>query len=305
MEKRELNVVTGASGFTGRYITRRLLSLGKAVRSLTGHPERPSPFGDQVQAVPFNFDRPDELADNLRGATTLYNTYWVRFPHGKATYGGAVQNTRTLLRAAEEAGVRRLVHISITSPSEDSPLPYFRGKALVESAIIQSSLSYAIIRPTVIFGPEDILINNLAWFLRRFPLFPVAGSGNYPVQPVYVDDVAEQAVRVAHDSANIVMDAAGPETYSYNELIRLIAAKVHSKARTVHVRPGLMLFLARFSGYLVKDVVLTKDELTGLMQGLLVSASPPTGSTSLGEWLEDHGDTVGSRYASELARHFR
>ncbi len=305
MTRTELNVVTGAFGYSGKYITCRLLSMGKVVRTLTGHPDRSSPFGDQVKAVPFNFDKPRELVDSLRGATTLYNTYWIRFPRGEATFDRAIENTKTLIKAAEEAGVRRFVHISISNASKDSPLPYFRGKGRVEEAIAQSNLSYAIIRPTVVFGTEDILINNIAWFLRRFPLFPVGGSGDYRTQPVYVEDMAEIAVRAAHEDDNMAVDAVGPETYTYGELVRLIAQTVNSKAKIAHVRPRLALFLARLVGYLVRDVVLTRDEIEGLMTGLLISKGPPTGQTRLSQWLEQNRDRVGTRYASELQRHYR
>ena len=305
MNDAELNVVTGAFSYTGKYITRRLLAMGKAVRTLTGHPDRPSPFGDRVQALPFNFDRPTELAESLRGATTLYNTYWVRFPRGKLTYDRAVENTKTLIKAAEQAGVRRLVHISIVNASEDSLLPYFSGKGRVETAIAESDLSYAILRPTVIFGAEDILINNIAWFLRRFPLFPIGGLGDYRIQPVYVEDLADLAVAAGQDDANAVADAAGPETFTFDAMVRLIAEVTRSRSRIVHVRPGLARFLARLVDYVVRDVVLTREEMEGLMAGLLVSHVPPSGQTRLSQWLEQNRDTVGKKYASEMQRHYR
>jgi len=301
----ELNVVTGAFSYTGKYIARRLLSTGKKVMTLTGHPDRPNPFGDRVSVASFHFDDPSELIRSLRGATTLYNTYWVRFPHGTDTFDKAVGNTKTLIKAAREAGVRRIVHISVTNASEDSPLPYFRGKGLLENAIVHSGLSYAIIRPTLIFGVEDILINNIAWLLRRFPVFAVPGAGDYRVQPVFVEDVAEMAVRAADGEEDIVIDAAGPETYTFDELVRLIAERIHSRARIVHLRPGLALFLTKAIGYLVRDVVLTRAEVEGLMANLLVSASPPTGQALLSDWLRENADSVGARYASELSRHFR
>jgi len=119
------------------------------VKTLTGHPERPDPFGNQVIAVPFNFDDPAALIDELSGATTLYNTYWVRFSRGEVSFDRAVENSKTLVRAAKEAGVGRIVHVSITNPSLDSSLPCFNGKAQVEEAIIASGVSYAIVRPTV------------------------------------------------------------------------------------------------------------------------------------------------------------
>ncbi len=305
MEIPELNVVTGAFGYTGKYITRRLLSMGKRVKTLTGHPNRQNPFGDQVSVAPFNFDSQSELTKSLRGATTLYNTYWVRFSDGQVTFDKAIENTKTLIKAAEEAGVRRIVHVSITNASEESPLPYFRGKGLLEKAIIHSKLSYAIIRPTVIFGPEDTLINNIAWLLRRFPVFAVIGSGDYRIQPVFVEDVAEIAVSVAQRDDNIVMDAVGPEIYTFDELVRLIAAKIRARVWIVHSRPGLALFLSRLVGYMVNDVVLTRDEVEGLMSNLLVSESPPTGQTRLSDWLGQNAGSVGTKYASELSRHYR
>jgi len=305
METPELNIVTGAFGYTGKYITRRLLAMGKRVRTLTGHPDRPNPFGDQVDVAPFNFDNPGELVGSLRGATTLYNTYWVRFPHGEASFDKAVENTKTLIKAAKDAGVNRVVHVSITNASEGSPLPYFRGKGLVEKAIVGSGLSYAIIRPTVIFGAEDILINNIAWMLRRLPVFAVLGSGDYRLQPVFVEDMADVTVSAAHRAENLIVDAVGPEVFTFNELVHLIAEKIGSRARIIHLMPELALLLSRLIGYVVNDVVLTRDEIEGLMAGLLVSDGPPTGQMRLSDWLAENADLVGVRYASELSRHYR
>jgi NADH dehydrogenase len=305
VETAELNVVTGAFSYTGRYITRRLLSMGKRVRTLTGRPNRENPFGYQVSASPFSFDNLSQLTKSLQGATTLYNTYWVRFPHGQVTFDKAVENAQRLIKAAEEAGINRIVHISITNPSEESPFPYFRGKGLVEKAITRSKLSYAIVRPTVIFGAEGILINNIAWLLRRFPIFAISGSGGYRIQPVFVEDVAEIAVSAGHKGDNMVMDAVGPEIFTFDEFIQLIADKVHSRAKIVHLRPGLVLSLGKLIGYAVRDVVITKDEIEGLMSNLLVSESPPAGQTRLSEWLEQNADSVGAKYASGLERHYR
>jgi len=300
----ELNVVTGAFSYTGKYITQRLLSIGKKVMTLTNRVDREDVFGHQVQALPFNFDKPKELADSLRGATTMYNTYWVRYPHGQVSFDKAVENSKTLITAAKEAGIRRIVHISITNASEDSPFPYFRGKALVEKAIMQSKLSYAIIRPTVIFGTEGILINNIAWLLRRFPIFAIPGSGNYRLQPVFVEDLAEIAVSAGHREDSVVIDAVGPDVFTYEELITLIARNISSRASIVHVSPMLTLFLARLIGYVVRDVVITRDEIDGLMSNLLISEGPPTGHTRLNEWLKQKGNGVGAKYFSGLRRQY-
>jgi NADH dehydrogenase len=300
----ESNIVTGAFSYTGKYITRQLLSMGESVKTLTGRPIGENPFGYQVSAFPFNFGNPKQLTESLEGATTLYNTYWIRCSHGRVTFDKAIENTKTLIRAAEVAGVQRIVHISITNPSEESPFPYFGGKALVEKAISHSKLSYAIIRPTVIFGTEGILINNIAWLLRRFPIFAVFGSGDYRIQPVFVEDVAEIAVNAGHKDDNVVIDAIGPEVFSFDGLVQLIAKKTHSRAKVIHVSPMLALLLARLIGLTVKDVVITKDEVQGLMSNLLVSESPPTGQTCLSEWLEQNADMVGASYVSDLQRHY-
>lgn len=299
-----MNVVTGAFSYTGKYIARRLLAMGEPVRTLTGHPGRLDPFGGRVEAMPLTFDRPAELTGALRGASTLYNTYWVRFEYGKVTFESAVQNTLNLFQAAREAGVGRIVHVSITGASVQSALPYFRGKGRLEEALATSGLSYAILRPTLIFGREDILINNIAWMLRTFLVFAVPGDGRYRVQPVYVDDVAQIAVDAGHQTANLVLDAVGPETYAYEDLMRLVAGAVGRRARIVHLPPALMLLASRLLGGLVRDVVLTRDEIAGLMAGLLVSGGPPTGTTRLSRWLLENAASVGARYVSELERHF-
>jgi NADH dehydrogenase len=303
-EEQSLNVVTGAFGYTGKYITRRLLSMGQRVKTLTGHPNRPNPFGDQVSVAPFNFDNPAALVESLRGATILYNTYWVRFPHGRITYEQAVENTKTLFQAAKEAGVRRIVHVSIANPSEESSLSYYQRKAVLEKVLIESELSYAIIRPTVIFGDEGILINNIAWLLRRFPVFAVPGAGDYKIQPIFVEDMAEIVVTAGAKDENMILDAVGPEVYTFDALVRLISKTVRSRAVIVHVNPEPAFFLSKLIGYLVQDVVLTRDEVEGLIANLLVSSGPPTGRTRLSDWLRQNAETVGIRYASELQRHY-
>ena len=302
---REFDVVTGAFSYTGKYITQRLLDAGKTVRTITGHPSNPNPFGKQVEIAALDFHDTAELVQSLRGASVLYNSYWVRFSHGRVTFDEGVSNSRILIQAAKEAGVRRIVHLSIANPSLDSHLPYYSGKARVEKAIIESGLSYAILRPTVIFGGEDILINNIAWFVRHMPFFAVPGSGQYQLQPIFVEDIAELAVNAGQHENNFAIDAVGPEIFSFDDLVRLIAVAVHSKTRLVHVRPGVALSMLRLVEPFVGDVVLTREEIDGLMANLLVSKEPPTGQTRFSEWLGQYQSILGVKYASELKRHYR
>jgi uncharacterized protein YbjT (DUF2867 family) len=305
MSHAERDIVTGAFGFTGRHIARRLLDAGRQVRTLTTHTNRPDPFDGRLEVAPLDFDEPTALTRHLRGADVLYNTWWIRFERGGRTFEQAVRNSRALLRAAEEAGIRRIVHVSIANPALDSPLPYYRGKAQVEEAILRSRLSYAILRPAVLFGDEGLLIHNIAWMLRHLPVFGVPGGGDYRLRPICVEDLAELAVAAGTRDENEILDAVGPETFTFDALVRLIAGTVQSRARILHLPPGLALFAARLIGLAVHDVVLTKDEVRGLMADLLVTHGPPNGSTPLSAWLAQNADTLGLHYASELRRHFR
>jgi NADH dehydrogenase len=299
------SVVTGAFGYIGKYIARRLLEQGEQVTTITNHPNNPNPFGNAVQALPYNFDKPDQLTTSLRGATALYNTYWIRFEYGGATFRQAVQNTITLFQCAKRAGVRKIVHISVTHASSRSNLPYFAGKGQLEEALINSGVPYGIVRPTVVFGKEDILVNNIAWLVRKFPFFPIFGTGNYRVQPVFVDDLAALAVARARDDKSAIVDAIGPETFSFYEFVRLIASKIKPQIKLLRMPPAIGISMGRLIGLALGDVILTRDELQGLMDNLLTSDQAPTGATRFSDWLESHKHEVGAMYSSELRRHFK
>jgi len=296
--------VTGAFGYSGKYITRRLLACNEEVITLTGHPNRPDPFGGKVKAYPLDFDETG-MARSLQGVDVLVNTYWVRFDKGENTQPRAVENTRRLVEAAKAAGVKRIVHISITNPSAESHLPYFWGKAANEKAVTESGLGYAILRPTVLVGDEDILINNIAYLLRRFPFFALPGDGSYKLQPVYVDDVAELVVEGVYRTDNYISDAVGPDIFTFREMVELIGDKIGAKRPLIPVPPRLALLAAQFMSLFVGDVILTREEVDGLMAGLLVSKEPPRGKTHLADWLEKNKDRVGAKYASEIKKHYQ
>ena len=298
-----MDVVTGAFSFTGRYVAARLLELGRAVRTLTRHPQSASPFGARVEAFPLDFDL-NTLAERLRGADTLYNTYWIRSPRGNLTFERVLDNTAILLDAARQAGVRRVVQLSVSNASASSPLPYFRGKALAEEALSSSGLSYAIVRPLLVFAREDVLVNNIAWLLRRLPLFVVPGSGRYTLQPVAVEDVAELAVEVGSGTEPTVMDAAGPDIFSFEEFVRLVREAVGSRAAIVHGSPRLALGLSALTGKILRDTLVTRAELAGLMQDLLTSQAAPTGTRRFADWLGENADSVGQSYVSERLRNW-
>lgn len=304
MPEQELHVVTGAYGYSGKYIASRLLKEGHRVRTLTGSVRRSNPFGDQVEPVPFYFDDFDRLVESMRGARVLYNTYWIRFNYTSPGFqhSVAVENTLKMIAAAKAAGIQRFVHVSITNPSEDSNLEYFSGKAHLERALAESGLSYAILRPTVLFGQEDVLINNIAWLLRRLPVIGIFGDGQYRLQPIYVDDLARLAVEQGRESRNCIIDAIGPETFTYRDLVLTIGSIIDRLRPLVYIPPVLGYLAGWAIGKYVGDVLITRPEIEGLMRGLLYTDSPPTGETRLTEWTKEHADTLGIKYASELAR---
>jgi NADH dehydrogenase len=301
----DLHAVTGAFGYSGRYIAHRVLQAGRQVRTLTNARPVTDPFNGRVQVAPLDFDHADLLTASLRGVRVLYNTYWVRFNHRWFTHAEAVRNTRRLFDCAREAGVERIVHVSITNPSLESPLEYFRGKAELEAALSSSGVSYAILRPTVLFGKEDILINNIAWVLRHFPVFGLFGDGQYRLQPIYVDDLAAVAVHQGTLRDNVIVEAIGPETFTFRELVRAIGRIIGRPRPLVSLPPVVGYAVGRALGPLLGDVVITRDEIRGLMADLLYVAAPPAGSTTLTGWAHEHREHLGRRYASELARRRR
>lgn len=296
--------VTGAFSYSGKYITKRLLARGEEVITLTNHPNRPNPFNGQVKAYPLDFDEAG-MTRSLQGVEVLVNTYWVRFDKGENTQPRAVENTRKLVNAAKAAGVKRIVHISIANPSADSHLPYYWGKAANEKAVTDSGLSYAIVRPTVLIGGgEDILINNIAFLLRRFPFFFIPGDGKYGIQPVHVEDLADLTVEGVYSAENYAIDAVGPDSYTFKELVQLVGETIGVRRPLISVPPRLALLAAQFLSLFVKDVILTPEEVDGLMANLLVSKEPARGRIRFDEWLRKNHRDVGAQYASELKKHY-
>jgi len=300
-----IDAVTGAFGYTGRYLSRRLQDAGRQVRTLTDHPRAQPPGEPPIDVRPFAFDDPRALSASLRGVDTLYNTYWVRYTHAGTTYEQGVRNSRRLIEAAADAGVRRLVHVSITKPRHDSFYAYYRGKAEVEDAVRASGLSYAIVRPTVLFGGDDILVNNIAWLVRRFPVFAVPGDGRYRLRPVATADLADLCVRLAGEPDDVTVDAVGPESFAFEDLVAAVARAVGSRCRTVHLPLAVVGTVLPVLGLLTRDVVLTTDELRGLMAEYVHVDGEATCPTRLSTYLAGRGRELGATYQSELSRRRR
>ena len=296
------HAVTGAFGYSGRQIAKRLLERGCEVVTLTNKPPQPELFGQSIAAFPFTFDNPDQLARSLEGIQVLYNTYWVRFNHKNFTHADGVRNSGILFEAAKRAGVRRIVHVSIANPSMDSPFEYYRGKAVIENKLRESGVSHSILRPTVLFGHGDILMNNIAWTLRRFPVVGYFGKGDYHIRPIHLDDFADLAVEHGMRDGNEIVDAVGPEDYPYKALLLTAAEILGLKNLLVPVPVWLGHSVAKVIGRVQNDIFLTRQEIGTLMANLLTSSAPTTGGISLREYLRKNRETIGRSYANELFR---
>jgi NADH dehydrogenase len=301
----QLDVVTGAFSYSGAAIARGLLERGHQVRTLTGHPGR-APAGTPIDCRPLDFSDERQLSVSMAGAHVLYNTYWVRFAHGSVSHEQAVANSRVLFSAAVSAGVQRIVHVSITNPSADSPDPYFRGKAAVEHALANCGVrSYAVARPAILFGGDGVLLNNIAWLLRRLPVFAIGGHGDYRLRPVHVDDLAELCVALGARTDTTVLDAVGPESLTFRQLVETIRAAVGSRSILVPVPGAVIPLMADLLSVMLRDTLLTADEYASMAAGRADSDGPTTGKIVLTDWIAAHGDQLGRRYANELDRHFR
>jgi NADH dehydrogenase len=309
MEVREVAparaAVTGSFGFTGRALTERLLAAGHEVVTLSRRSGTGDPLAGRIAVRPLDLERADELQASLEGVETLFNTYWLRFPRGGSTFELAVARSAALLAAARGAGVRRVVHVSVVNAAADAETPYVRAKAALEAVVRSSGLEWAIVRPTLTYGPDDILINNLAWALRRLPVYGLPGLGRYTVQPVHVHDVARICLEAAAGPSGMTLDAAGPETMRYRELVDRVRAAIGSSSIVVPMPGFLVLAAAWVLGLVVRDVVLTRDEIRELTSSLLTSHEPPRGEIRISNWLPANVDTLGRRWSSELARNYR
>jgi uncharacterized protein YbjT (DUF2867 family) len=299
-----LDVVTGAFSYSGAAIARAVEASGRRVRTLTGHPER-APAGTGIDVRSLAFDDPPAVVESLRGVRTLYNTYWVRFAKGRIDHDAAVANSTTLFDAARTAGVQRIVHVSITHPSLESPYPYFRGKAEVERALAQTGVSHAVLRPAILFGGNGVLVNNIAWLLRRLPVFAVGGSGDYRIRGIHIDDLAGLCVEAGSANGNTTIDAVGPERPTFREMVDAIRRAVGSRARIVAVPGALVPPMSEVLGLVLRDRLLTRDEYHAMADGLADTDGPPTGQIAFSDWLAASKDTLGRHYANELRRHFR
>lgn len=301
MTSHPLVAVTGAFSYSGAAIADELLRRGMRVRTLTGHPGG-APSRSPIEVHPLDFTDGGKLRDSLAGVDTLYNTYWVRYPHSGSTFETAVENSRALFAAATEAGVRRIVHLSITHPDIESPYPYFRGKALVERELLSTGVPSAIVRPAFLFGRAGVLVNNIAWMARHLPVLAIGDGGGYWLRGIHVDDLATQCADLGDQDSNVCADAVGPERMTFRSLVEQVREAVGGRAPIVSVPGWALTSLTTALGFAIRDRILTSDEYHAMADGLADSAAPPSGQTRLTDWLAANVDSLGRRYANDTRR---
>ena len=294
-------VVTGAFSYTGAAVARELIDRGWKIHTLTNRRLPEDAAG--ITVAPLRFEA-DHLAHELDGADLFVNTYWVRLPARGQDFDTAVERSGMLIRAAVGAGVGRLVHVSVSNAAAGRALGYYGGKAKVEEVVRAAGLSYAIVRPTLVVGPNDVLTNNIAWFLRRFPFFLLPRGGRCRLSPVTLDDTARIIADAAERGDDAEMDAAGPDTMTFAEYARSLARACGVRRLFLSAPDILALGLLWVAGCLLRDVVLTREELLGLEQELLFTHAPPLGRESVPDWLMRNGAGLGRSYINDMHRHF-
>lgn len=301
--------ITGAWSYSGRRVAARLLQAGHTVVSLTNRkiPD-PDPHDGRVRAEPYDFS-PGALERALEGVDVLACAYWTR--HDRAPLGNrgpwlshaeAVSRSARIIESARAAGVSRLVWTSIANPGLDPDLSYYAGKAEVERLVQESGLPHAILRPACFFGPAAILIENVAWAARRMPVVPIPAGPEYRIRPIHVGDYAELIADAVASGDTYTRDACGPDRVEFGELIRTIARLCGGRARPVRLPLRACAPLYAAASRVIRETILTTDELIGLSRNRLDSLEPPAGPTSLLAWLEEHASEVGVRFAREPRR---
>jgi len=274
--------VFGGSGFLGQAIVRALAPQGYLVRVAARRielAEKVKTAGDvgQITLMRANLRVPQSVAHAIAGSQAVINAAGIAFEHGRQRYkavhaGGA----RTIAEASRAAGVERLIHVSgIGADSRSWKNRYVQSKVEAEDAIVAGFETATILRPSVVFGSDDVLFNRLARIAAMAPFMPVVGSGRAKVQPVFVGDVAAAAVAVLArpDTAKSVFELGGPRVYTYRELAALTLREIDRAKPIIGVPAGLMklaAFFAEFPALLGRTPQITRDQVDLLLHDNVV-----------------------------------
>ena len=301
--------VSGAWSYSGRDVAARLLRAGYTVVSLTNRPvPDPDPHAGAVARIPYDF-APGALERSLDGVEVLACAYWTRHDRAPVGHQGpwtshalAVERSARIIDAAVRAGVSRLVWTSIANPGLDPDLSYYAGKAAVERLVEGSGLPHAILRPACFFGPGGILIENVAWAARHLPCVPIPAGPRYRIRPIHIDDYARAVVDAVGATGTFVRDATGPDRIEFGELVDYLASLTGGRARVVRLPIPACAVLYRLASGVMRETILTTDELKGLARNRLDSVEEPVGRIGLRAWLQDNVSMIGSRFLREPRR---
>ncbi|MBL27538.1 MAG: complex I NDUFA9 subunit family protein [Rhodospirillaceae bacterium] len=275
--------IFGGSGFVGRYLVKRLADHGARIRVMSRDPvgaEFLKPIGDVGQIAPVAYDPGDDasVAAAVTGSDAVVNLVGTLFERGKATFQAThAEIGRRIATAAAAAGVRRLVQISAIGADAKSSSSYARSKAAGEKAASEAFSGATIVRPSVIFGPEDELFNQFAAIARLSPALPLIGGGETRFQPVYVGDVAEAIRRIIDEprTAGRTYEVGGPYVYTFRELMELMLHEIDRRRVLVPISWGL----AEAIGSVLERLpmpVLTRDQVELLKMDNVVSDDAAT-----------------------------
>ncbi len=241
-------LITGASGYVGNNLVRRLVELGQPVRAMVGHPEkalvRLADIEAKVQIVKGDVTRPETLTEWMADVDTVIHLVAVAIEKGKRTYEAInTQGTINVVDAAKAAGVKRFINMSQNGASPDSPYRFLRSKGLAQDYVAKSGLDWTAMRPSVIWGPQDEFANVQARLIQLTPIiYPIVGDGKATFQPVYVGDVVEAIVRAVDDPTTVgkAYELGGPEVLTYEEIVDRVMKALHTSRIKIKVPVPLM-----------------------------------------------------------------
>jgi uncharacterized protein YbjT (DUF2867 family) len=275
-----LVTVFGGSGFVGRHVVRALAKQGWRVRvavrrpDLAGHLQ---PMGGVGQIMPLqaNLRYPDSVMRAVQGADAVVNLVGILYESGRQSFGAVqAEGPRAIAMAAAKAGITNLVHLSAIGADAQSPASYARSKAAGEAAVQQQVPSAIIMRPSVVFGPEDNFFNQFAMLARYLPVLPLIGGGETKFQPVFVGDVAEAVALALAGKAKSgsVYELGGPDIRSFRQILEYILAESGRKRPLIPIPFPIAELQGKILGLLPKPL-LTRDQVLMLKSDNVVSQS--------------------------------
>jgi NADH dehydrogenase len=267
-------LVTGGTGFIGRHVVARLAEGGEPVR-VAARGSRKADLPDGVEQVTADVVSGEGLPEAMASVDKVAHLVGVITEKGAQRFDGVIRGgTANVVSEADKAGVRKLVYVSAVGAAADPKYPYWHAKWQAEQAVTASSVNWTILRPSLVFGPEDDFFNRLQRLIRRAPIVPVAGDGKTRFQPIWVEDVVSCVVACLNEGVHDreIVEIGGSEYYTYNEIIDLIRRKVGTRKPKVHVplwamRPGARVLQAVLPSPPVTTdqlAMLSKDNATAL-----------------------------------------